>query len=61
MRPEKTVCYCRRVTIGDMEQAVKDGARSFEEVQEVTKVSTGCKKCLDYAKNVAKELLEENN
>lgn len=58
MNDAKLVCHCRRVTIGDIRRAIADGAQSFEEVQAVTGVSTGCKRCADHAQNVAKAIFE---
>lgn len=59
MDMKKTVCHCFDVTIGDMAEAVENGAKTFEEIQDATNVSQGCGACEDYARNVAKELLEE--
>ena len=41
------VCGCYKVTAQDIVNAVKSGAKSFEEVQAVTKVGTGCGKCVE--------------
>ena len=59
MDRNKMVCHCRKVTIGDIEKAVNEGAKTFEEVQQKTKVSTGCRRCLDHAKNVAESFIKE--
>lgn len=48
----KAVCKCRRVYFEDIENAVKDGATSFEEVQKATGVSQGCGVCLKRAKEI---------
>lgn len=60
MNMEKTVCHCLSVKIQDMKDAVKNGAKTFEEIQDATGVSTCCGRCTEYAKNVAKELIQEN-
>lgn len=59
MKMEKIVCNCFDVTIGDMAEAIRNGARTFEEIQDATSVSQGCGACEEYARNVAEELLEE--
>lgn len=53
----RTVCYCRQVTVGDLKQAVDDGAKSFEDVQKVTEVSTGCGCCEPEARRIVEEFL----
>ncbi|MBD7910598.1 MULTISPECIES: (2Fe-2S)-binding protein [Clostridium] len=52
------VCGCFKVTVQDLVNAIKNGAKSFEEVQEVTKVGTGCGKCVGSNRLLVKELLE---
>ncbi len=58
MDDTKTVCNCTGVTIGDIRQAIENGASNFDEVQEMTAVSTVCGQCRDYAENVVKAILE---
>lgn len=59
MKMDKTLCYCMKVTIGDVAEAVNNGATTFEEVQEVTNVGRGCRRCIDDAKRVMDELVSE--
>ncbi len=40
------VCGCFNIKEQDIAEAVKNGAKSFEEVQKVTKVGTGCGNCV---------------
>ncbi len=54
-----TVCECLQVTDADIRQAVKNGVRSFPELQEKTKIATGCGECKEEAKVLLNELLEE--
>jgi NifU-like protein len=49
------ICSCLNITDKDIEQAVKDGARSWERLQEATKIGTVCGGC----KARAEELLHE--
>lgn len=53
----KLVCHCKKVSFEDIENAVANGAKSFEEVQEITKVGTGCGRCLTHAKDVTESIL----
>ena len=49
------VCNCLSITDKDIEQAVKDGARNWEQLQAATKIGTVCGSC----KPRAEELLHE--
>jgi NAD(P)H-nitrite reductase large subunit len=51
------VCGCFKVTVQDLVKAIKNGAKSFEEVQAVTKVGTGCGKCVESNKALVAQLL----
>lgn len=53
------VCGCFKVTVQDIVNAIKNGAKSFEEVQAVTKVGTGCGKCVESNKALVAQLLEK--
>jgi len=49
------ICTCLEITDKDIEQAVKDGARTWEKLQAATKIGTVCGGC----KIKAEELLHE--
>lgn len=51
------VCGCMKVTMDDVVSAIENGAKSFEEVQAVTKLGTGCGGCVEKNKAVVAELL----
>lgn len=57
MDNEKVVCGCKNVKIKEIKDAISNGAKNFEEVQEATKVGTGCGKCLENNKVLVNELL----
>jgi len=57
MDNNKVVCGCFKVTVQDLNNAIKNGAKSFEEVQAITKVGTGCGKCVDSNKVLVAQLL----
>lgn len=50
------VCICNAVTDHDIADAVKDGLRTMEQLEESLLVSTCCGKCRD----AASECLERN-
>ena len=53
----QVVCGCFKVTVQDLVNAIKNGAKSFEEVQAITKVGTGCGKCVESNKALVNQLL----
>jgi bacterioferritin-associated ferredoxin len=57
MNKESTVCGCLKIKVQDLEEAIKNGAKSFEEVQEITQVGTGCAHCLESNRALVNQLL----
>jgi len=57
MDNDKVVCGCINVTVQDIKDSIANGAKSFEEVQEATSVSTGCGSCEDSVRALVDELL----
>ncbi len=51
----RTVCNCMGVTDKDIENAVKEGVRTWADLQQHTKIGTGCGEC----KEEAQELLHQ--
>lgn len=47
MDRDTVLCHCMGVTVGDIIDAVDNGAKNFDEVQEATNCSTGCGGCQD--------------
>ncbi|MCI8668112.1 MAG: (2Fe-2S)-binding protein [Lachnospiraceae bacterium] len=47
MDPDKVVCTCLNITNGMIKEAVENGAKTLEEVQELTGAGTVCGVCLD--------------
>ena len=56
MNPHKVICPCRKVTKGDIAQAVAQGARSYKEVKALTKAGSSCGKCKAKVKKLIKKL-----
>ena len=48
----KVICKCQNVTDKDIENFVKDGGKTFEELQEKTKLGTVCGSCIEKAKDL---------
>ena len=56
----RVVCQCMGVTDQDIEHAVLEGARTFYELQEMTKVGTGCGGCKEEVKELLEKYKEEH-
>lgn len=56
---DKAVCRCKKVFFEDLENAVANGASTFEEVQEVTKVAKGCGRCKKHAEEVVQYIMNQ--
>lgn len=60
MNKDEKVCYCFNVTVGDIENAINEGADSLGAVQQATKAGAGCGRCSANVEKVTLELLKEN-
>ena len=56
MDKDKVVCRCFGITAGEIEEAVKSGNTTFEEVQDVTSCATGCGACEQDVRDLIEEL-----
>lgn len=55
----KIICECFNVSVEDVRNVIKNGADSFEEIQKVTQVASGCGECLSDVKRIIQSLLNE--
>lgn len=56
----KIICQCMNVTDREIKQAVLDGARTYLELQERTKLGTVCGQCKEEAIRLMNEYINEN-
>ena len=49
MNREEVICTCNGITLGQIEEAVRSGDRTFEDVQKRLKIGKQCIKCKDLA------------
>ena len=56
MNPDEVICSCLNITKGMIKEAVDNGAKTFEEVQEKTDVGTVCGTCIEDVENLIAEL-----
>lgn len=59
MNRSKELCHCRNVTYGMVEDAIKSGAATPEEVQAATGAGKGCGKCREFLPYLIRDILEE--
>ena len=59
MKRNKIACNCKNITYGMIEDAIKDGAKSYEEVEMRLRVGTGCGKCREFIQYLIRNLLAE--
>ena len=57
-RPGETICWCCRVRVCDVENAVQAGARTLEEVCRQTGAASGCTKCRNTVLSVLNGILK---
>lgn len=48
----RIICHCKQVTYGDIRMAMVNGARTVEEIKEITGAGTGCGNCIDDVKKI---------
>ena len=60
MNKDEKVCFCRNVTVGDILNAINEGASSVDSVKEATKAAAGCGRRASKVEKVTLELLNEN-
>lgn len=45
MAGDKIICHCKNVSYIDIRKAMINGARTLDEIKEMTGASTGCGRC----------------
>lgn len=56
MNPDEVICSCLNITKGMIQEAVSNGAKTLEEVQEINEVGTVCGACIEDVENLIAEL-----
>ena len=59
MNMEKLACRCHNVSYGKIYDAVRNGARTVEEVSRATGAGTGCGKCREFLDFLVRDFLRE--
>ena len=61
MNRNKEACHCRNVTYGMIEDAIKNGAETFQDVQDATGAAKGCGQCKDFLICLIRDIKTEMN
>ena len=56
MNRNKEACHCKNVTYGMIEDAIKAGCTSYNDIQEKLRFGTSCGKCQEFIQHLVKEL-----
>ena len=48
----RIICHCNQVSYADIRKAMVGGARTVEEIQEITGAGTGCGNCIEDIENI---------
>lgn len=59
--PEETVCWCCHVRIADIRRAVRQGARTLEEVAVLTGAGEACTKCRSTVRHIVEGCLKQES
>ncbi len=59
MNDKQIICTCNGTTVAEIEKAVKEGAGTFEEIQEKLHVGKQCVKCRDLIRLLIESFMEE--
>ena len=54
-RPDYLVCTCLGVMYSDIIQSIKEGADTYQKLQDVLLVGTGCNSCVTEVKQIVEE------
>ena len=55
---DETICYCYGVTKKDIIDAIKNGAKTLEDIQDATGAGTACGRCNGAIGNILKQELK---
>ena len=59
MNRSKEACHCKNVTYGMIEDAVRSGADTLQQVMDVTGAGKGCGKCKDFLEYLIRDIKGE--
>ena len=61
MAGDRIICHCKNVSYIDIRKAMIKGARTLEEVKEMTGAATGCGRCAGAIEEILASVCEYHN
>lgn len=61
MSGDRIICKCKNVSYIDIRRAMIAGARSLDEIKDMTKAGTGCGRCTDEIEEILASVCGCNN
>ena len=58
MNRRKEACHCKNVTYGMIEDAIRNGANTLQQVMDVTSAGKGCGKCREFLEYLIRDILD---
>ena len=58
-KDDDLICYCQEVTLGTIKQAIKDGAKTVEDITYVTEAGLACGGCIEELEEILEDLLNQ--
>lgn len=55
---DRIVCHCMDVSYGTIKKAIEEGAKTLDDIKEMTDASTGCGGCEDEIQEILDELVK---
>lgn len=55
---DRQICNCMEVSYSTIKKAVEDGAKTLDDIKEMTEASTGCGGCEEEIQEILDELLK---
>lgn len=52
MAADRIICHCKNVSYIDIRKAMVNGARTLNEIKEITGAATGCGRCTDEVEKI---------
>ena len=59
MKRDKIACNCKNISYGMIEDAIRQGAESYEQVEAQLRFGTGCGQCRDFIRVLVRDILED--
>ena len=59
MKRDKIACNCKNISYGMIEDAIRQGAESYEQGEAQLRFGTGCGQCREFIRFLVRDILED--